>query len=148
MNPTELKQAEYTDAEKQKVEVKVEEPGTLAKVSSTGPSSDQWRQIGERISLFLSDLPEFLTDFFGEYKRPLLTVGLIFGGLVSVKLTLAILSAINDIPLLAPTFELVGIGYTAWFVYRYLLRASDRQELSQEIDTLKQQVVGNVSSKS
>ena len=48
----------------------------------------------------------------------------------------------NDIPLVSPTFELIGIGYSVWFVYRYLLKASTRQELTHEISTLKTQVVG------
>ncbi|WP_243903127.1 CAAD domain-containing protein, partial [Aetokthonos hydrillicola] len=48
-----------------------------------------------------------------------------------------------DIPLVAPTFELIGIGYSVWFVYRYLLKASTRQELTDEIAGLKTQVVGD-----
>jgi hypothetical protein len=69
-------------------------------------------------------------------------VGLLLSGIVTVKVTLAVLDAINDIPLLAPTFELVGIGYTAWFVYRYLLKVETRQELTEEFKALKGQVVG------
>ncbi len=64
------------------------------------------------------------------------------GSIVGVKVLLAILDALNDIPLVAPTFELIGIGYSAWFVYRYLLKASTRKELTTEITTLKSQVVG------
>jgi hypothetical protein len=70
------------------------------------------------------------------------TLGLIFGAVVSVKLTLALLDAINDIPLLAPTFELIGLAYTAWFIYRYLWKASTRQELSGDFNALKDQVLG------
>jgi hypothetical protein len=47
--------------------------------------------------------------------------------------------------LVAPLFELIGLGYTAWFVYRYLLSAASRQELSQEIQALKNQVFGTES---
>uniref|UniRef100_A0ACD5GQJ7 CAAD domain-containing protein n=1 Tax=Desertifilum tharense IPPAS B-1220 TaxID=1781255 RepID=A0ACD5GQJ7_9CYAN len=53
-----------------------------------------------------------------------------------------VVDAINDIPLLAPFFELVGIGYSAWFVYRYLRLASTRQELANKIQGLKDDVVG------
>ena len=56
------------------------------------------------------------------------------------------LDALNGIPLVSPTFELIGIGYSAWFVNRYLLKASNRQELAQEIQGLKQQVVGSQES--
>jgi hypothetical protein len=61
---------------------------------------------------------------------------------VTVKVILAVLDSLNDIPLVAPTFELIGIGYSGWFVYRYLLKASTREELTSEIDTLKSQVFG------
>jgi hypothetical protein len=70
---------------------------------------------------------------------------LIFGSVVSVKLTLALLSAINEVPLLEPTFELVGLGYSVWFIYRYLLKASNRDELGKEFDKLKSQIVGHVN---
>ena len=62
---------------------------------------------------------------------------------VTVKVVLAILDALNDIPLLAPTFELIGIGYSAWFVYRYLLKVETREELGQEIQAITSQVVGS-----
>jgi len=63
---------------------------------------------------------------------------------ISVKLTLALLDALDDIPLLAPTFELIGFGYTAWFIYRYLLRASNREELGKEVGELKSQIIGKL----
>ena len=105
-------------------------------------TSQQLKQVGDRIYKFLSGLPDYLSDFFGEYKRPLITLGLIFGSIVSVKLTLALLDAINDIPLLAPTFELIGFAYTAWFIYRYLWRASNREELAESFGSLRDQVLG------
>lgn len=109
-------------------------------------SSDQWRQIGEQISGFLSELPEYLGQFFSEYQRPLITIGLIVGSFITLKVTLAILDAINDIPLLSPVFELVGIGYTGWFIYRYLLRASTRAELVDEFSAIKKQLLGGRDS--
>lgn len=110
----------------------------------TNQSNEQVQQFVERFKAVLSSLPEYVSDFFSEYKRPLITLGLIFGGVITVKLTFALLNAVDDIPLLAPTFELIGFGYSAWFVYRYLLKASTRQELSKEIGELKDQIVGSL----
>jgi threonine/homoserine/homoserine lactone efflux protein len=59
---------------------------------------------------------------------------------IAVKLTLALLGAINDIPFLSLILELIGLGYTAWFISRYLLTAGSRQELSRELENFKQQV--------
>ncbi|MEA5604821.1 MAG: CAAD domain-containing protein [Nostoc sp. DedVER02] len=116
--------------------------GTITKLQPPAQSQDEWLKYGEQISTFLATLPEYLGSFFNQYKQPLVTVGLIVGSIVGVKVLLAILDALNDIPLVAPTFELIGIGYSAWFVYRYLLKASTRKELTSEITTLKSQVVG------
>jgi hypothetical protein len=116
--------------------------GTITKLQPTAQSQDQWLKYGEQVSGFLATLPEYLGSFFNRYKQPLITVGLLVAAIVSVRVVLAILDALNDIPLVAPTFELIGIGYSAWFVYRYLLKASNRQELTSEIAALKSQVVG------
>ncbi|MBF1988023.1 CAAD domain-containing protein [Fischerella thermalis] len=116
--------------------------GTITKIQPTVQTQDQWLKYGEVASSFLATLPEYLGSFFNKYRQPLVTIGLIVGAIVAVKVILAILDALNDIPLVAPTFELIGIGYSAWFVYRYLLKASTRQELTNEIATLKSQVIG------
>lgn len=116
--------------------------GTITKIQPTTQSQEQWLKYGEQVSGFLATLPDYLGGFFNKYKQPLISVGLIVAAIVSVKVVLAVLDALNDIPLIAPTFELIGIGYSAWFVYRYLLKASTRQELTNEIATLKSQVVG------
>ena len=91
---------------------------------------------------FLSQIFDILKRVIDNNQKLFVNLLLIFAGIIAVKVTLAIISAINDIPLLAPTFELVGLGYTGWFVYRYLLTKSTRQELVQEFEALKTQVVG------
>ncbi len=116
--------------------------GTITKLQPTVQSQEQWLKYGEQVSGFLATLPDYLGIFFNKYKQPLISIGLIVGAIVAVKIVLAILDALNDIPLVAPTFELIGIGYSTWFIYRYLLKASTREELTNEITTLKSQVVG------
>jgi hypothetical protein len=129
-------------------ETKVAEVPELPESSvSTEPSGDheinqQVQQILDKVSGLLANLPDYVTDFFKEYKRPLVTVGLILAAFISVKLLLAILSAINEVPLLAPTFELVGLGYSSWFVYRFLLKDANRQELTESFTAVKDQVLG------
>jgi valyl-tRNA synthetase len=62
--------------------------------------------------------------------------------IVALKVVLATISAINDIPLVSSTFELVGLGYTIWFIYRYLLTSKNRQELVAATRSLKAQIFG------
>ena len=53
-----------------------------------------------------------------------------------------VLDAVNDIPFVAPTFELIGLGYSAWFAYRYLLGAKNREELARLSKSMKEYVFG------
>ena len=120
-------------------------PLTQEYADSSGPSMDQAQQVWAKVSGLLGDLPDFVSDFFNEYRRPIITIGIFFGGLVTAKLALAVLEAINEIPLLAPTFEIIGLGYTVWFGWRYIRLASKRQELLEDINALKDQVLGKGS---
>ncbi len=115
------------------------------KVTVTEEPPSQAQQIKEQVISILSELPAYIGAFYEQYKSPLTVVGLIFASIISLKVLLGVVDELNDIPLLAPTFELIGIGYTIWFVYRYLLRSSNRQQLGQEIQAIKEQVFGKKS---
>ncbi|WKA07427.1 hypothetical protein VitviT2T_025255 [Vitis vinifera] len=65
------------------------------------------------------------------------------GAIVAVWLSSIIVSAINSVPLLPKVMELVGLGYTGWFVYRYLLFKSSRKELATDIEALKKKISGS-----
>jgi len=114
---------------------------TETSISEEG--SGQFQAIKGQALEILAELPGILTRFFNQYRKPIVTVGLILAVGVGIKVTLAVIDALNDIPLLAPTFELIGIVYSGWFVYRYLLRASNRQELWTEVQALKEQLIGD-----
>ena len=118
-----------------------ESPGMITPTKSSPADNqiNQWIEIGTD---FLTKIYDYIGEFINDNQKLLVNLLLIFLAIIAVKLILAILAAINDIPLLAPMFELVGLGYTGWFVYRYLLTKSSRQELVQEFESLKSQVVG------
>jgi glutamyl-tRNA synthetase len=115
------------------------------KVTVTEEPPNQAQQIKEQVISILSELPAYIGGFYEQYKSPLTVVGVILASIISLKVLLGVVDELNDIPLLAPTFELIGIGYTVWFVYRYLLRSSNRQQLGQEIQALKEQILGKKS---
>ncbi|WP_445631414.1 CAAD domain-containing protein [Nostoc sp. DSM 114167] len=114
----------------------------LPKLPPASEPESQLQQISRQVSQFLEQLPQYLSDFFRDYKQPLISVALILAAIITARVVLTVLAAINDIPLLSPLFELVGISYTSWFVFRYLLKASTRQELADEIQSLKNQFLG------
>ncbi|MFK8186000.1 MAG: CAAD domain-containing protein [Phormidesmis sp.] len=116
-----------------------------ASSDATDETIEQVKRVAAQVVDNLGELPKYFGEFFQEYRRPLLALSLIFGAFISVKLTLAILDAINDVPVLAPLFELIGLLYSGWFIYRYLLKASNRSELASEMNALKDQILGRTS---
>ena len=116
-----------------------EAPGTISKPSPADKPVQEWLEIGAN---FLSKIYDYIGEFISDNEKSLVNLLLIFLAILAVKVTLAILAAINDFPLLSPLFELIGLGYTGWFVYRYLLKESSRQELKEEFKALQSQVMG------
>ncbi|MBD2494982.1 CAAD domain-containing protein [Nostoc sp. FACHB-280] len=115
----------------------------LPKLPPAAEPETQWQQITRQISQFIDQLPDNLNRFWQAYQLPLIAVVLVLAATVILRVAIAILNAINDLPLLEPTLELIGIVYSTWFVFRYLLQASTRQELWAEIRALTAQTLGD-----
>ncbi|KAH9564847.1 hypothetical protein CY35_04G046100 [Sphagnum magellanicum] len=70
------------------------------------------------------------------------------GAVVALWLSSTIVGAVNSVPVLPKLLELIGLGYTGWFVYRYLLFKSNRKELVADIEELKGRVTGATKEES
>ena len=140
---TELKTEGDVYADETVTEVKVETKNNPEEAAAE--TVEQVKRVTAQVVDKLGDLDKYFGEFFTEYRRPLVVLGLIFGVFLSIKMTLAILEAINDVPVLAPLFELIGLIYSGWFAYRYLFKASDRRELASQINAIKDQIVGRAS---
>ncbi|KAI8108699.1 hypothetical protein M9435_005116 [Picochlorum sp. BPE23] len=87
----------------------------------------------------ISDLSEKWEAVENKPAVVIYTVGAISG----VWLANTVVGAINSLPLLPKVFELVGLGYAAWFTYRYLLFKDNREELLDDIEALKKKIAGD-----
>jgi hypothetical protein len=134
---TELKSAEA------KIDASLEESGSLAPLAEGDESTAELKAMLSKGVEVVSNLDSILGKFFTEYKQLIISLGLVFGAIVSVKLTLALLSALNEIPLVEPILELVGLGYFAWFVTRFMLKSEKRQEFYSKFADTKDQVLGS-----
>lgn len=124
------------------VTVKIEtEPHSSLSTATTTETTSNIQEIKAQVLSVLSDLFTYAGQFFQEYQKPLTNIGLIVAALVAFYLLIAVVDAINDLPLLAPIFELIGIGYTIWFVRKYW-SAEARTRLWAEVQTFLDQVVG------
>jgi hypothetical protein len=132
---TELQSAEA------QINSNLEETDSLPLLESDESTAELKTMLSKGVEV-VSNLDTILGDFFSEYRQLIVSLGLVFGAIVSVKLTLALLSALNEIPLVEPILELVGLGYSVWFVTRFLLKSEKRQELYSKFTDTKDQVLG------
>ncbi|MFN6485816.1 MULTISPECIES: CAAD domain-containing protein [unclassified Nostoc] len=145
---TELQQDQYVDtASPNQIEaLKGSESGNLAMLPPASENEEQWQKIGRQISIFLAKIPEYIGRFYQEYKLLIISFALLVITVTALRIFLAVINAINDIPLVSPFLQLIGLGYTIWFTSRYLLKDSTRQELAEETRLLKKQILGREES--
>lgn len=77
-----------------------------------------------------------------KYQKPLLTTTIILSSLVTLYVVLSLVDAVDDIPLIGSLLEEIGVGYSIWFTFRYLVLAKTRSELSAQIKMWLQEISG------
>jgi CAAD domains of cyanobacterial aminoacyl-tRNA synthetase len=146
MNTSEL-QPEYPTEESS---ADIVEPTAVAALppasSSKQDIENKWQQVNQNIYSFLADFPYYLSRFFSQYRQAITNATLLLVVLVTTKVTLAVLSSLNDIPLVSTFLELVGLGYLLWFTNRYLLKAQSREELFSQIQGAKREVSSSANN--
>lgn len=105
-------------------------PSSLRMTTTPPPQYDE----GVDIEVIKEKAIEVVDDVKG---RPLYygkIVGFAVVGIVTFTVMKAVVSAVDSIPLLPGGLELIGLGYTAWFIWRYVLFKESREELLEEIE--------------
>lgn len=118
-------------------------PAAIEPSPADKPVVQEWVAVGRD---FLARMYDYIGEFISDNEKILVNLLLAFLAVIAVRVILAVLTAINDFPLLSPLLELIGLGYTGWFVYRYLWKESNRQELKSEFNALKSQIIGRDGS--
>ncbi|GLJ14676.1 hypothetical protein SUGI_0237830 [Cryptomeria japonica] len=104
------------------------------RATSEETSNDVLKSIGE----VLGDWKETWDSI--ENKSTVFVFGA--GAVAALWISSTVISAINSVPLLPKVMELIGLSYSLWFTYRYLLFKESRKELAANIEELKQKVTG------
>ncbi|MEM1293135.1 MAG: valine--tRNA ligase [Cyanobacteria bacterium P01_H01_bin.162] len=84
----------------------------------------------------------YIQRFFSDFRRPAGSLILFAALLITLQVLSAIVSTLESLPLVAPLLELVGIGYTAWFISKNLLYAPKRRQTWQQLAHWRQEVMG------
>ncbi|MCC5663719.1 valine--tRNA ligase [Nostoc sp. CHAB 5784] len=90
---------------------------------------DYIKDLAKVETLTITDKQENQTVAVKKPYKGLKIIGLIIVAIVFGRLGLAAGNAVDDIPIVGTFFELVGFGYTAWFVSQNLLTAQARLKL-------------------
>lgn len=90
---------------------------------------DYIKDLAKVETLTITDKQKSETVAAKKPQRGLKTIGLIIVAIIFGRLSLAVGYAIDDTPIVGTFFEIVGFGYTAWFVSQNLLTAQARQKL-------------------
>ncbi|KAK9835379.1 hypothetical protein WJX81_005912 [Elliptochloris bilobata] len=69
-------------------------------------------------------------------------VALTLSVFVGLWATNAVVDAVNRIPLVSTFLEIVGLGVSGWFIYRYLVFKPDREELTSSLKDFWKKVSG------
>lgn len=136
--PTHPTETHLTQAVEPDTQARIEATKTVADSPNQATPAADWNHTFER----LTDLPNQVSKLAGQYSSQLKMVAALIAALVVMRLALAVLEAINGIPLMQPFLELVGLGYLGWFAVQHLLTADSRQELSRTLHGWKTEFLG------
>ncbi|XP_010249676.1 PREDICTED: protein CURVATURE THYLAKOID 1C, chloroplastic-like isoform X1 [Nelumbo nucifera] len=85
---------------------------------------------------------ESVQDFWDKSEDRVALVGLGFAGAVVLWAIANLVMAIDKLPLIPNALEFIGIWFSWWFMYRYLLFKADREELFRVVNTSLSDILG------
>ena len=111
--------------------------------SATKSAQELWFTIQTKNQGLFDNISSKTTTFIKENQQLLTALGLVFLGIISLRLLFAGLNAIESIPLMTPLLKIVGAYYVGRFVWRYLIRESDRHYLMEAVKRTKAEILGD-----
>ncbi|KAK9677099.1 hypothetical protein RND81_11G121100 [Saponaria officinalis] len=103
----------------------------LVIVKAAGESSDS-----------STSLVESVQNVWDKPEDRVAVIGLGLTAVIAVWASSNFISAIDKLPVIPSFLEFVGILYSSWFVYRYLLFKPDREELFGNINKYISNILG------
>lgn len=106
-------------------------------VDSPESTADKGTAIADAILQDMSKRPEYYVNISG----------LFFGTMLALVVASAVLGTLNHIPFVPDMLKIIGLGYTFWFLRKYLTLPNTREELQKEVDDLVSTIRGDVQIK-
>lgn len=97
---------------------------------------------GSEAQVVIDDVLKQVKETWANVDDKVAIGGLGVIALIALWGSSGLISSIEKLPLIPQLLELVGLLYTGWFIYRYLLFKPDREELLKVVDEIKAKVTG------
>jgi CAAD domains of cyanobacterial aminoacyl-tRNA synthetase len=120
-----------------------EEPLLPPSASEMEPIEGSLDSFQTNATNFFGDVAQATVTFFKSNRSLMTKLGWVFLAFIGIRVLFAAVGAIESIPLMSPVLKLTGLIYISQFVWRYLLRASDRQSFAQKFNQVKAEFLGN-----
>jgi len=99
-------------------------------------------EITETVKDTITNAGAFIKGKWEQTEDKPAAVIVTLGAILVLSALSGVVNAIDRIPVVSDLIELVGVGVTGWFTYRYLVFGPDREELVQNIQTFLKKVYG------
>ena len=93
------------------------------------PQGEQFKPSNQFLDSVVKDLKSLTRKSKPVLSLMILALVVVIAG----KVAAALLVTVSEIPLLEPMLQIVGLSYTGWFAFRYLLKPENRQELGENV---------------
>ncbi len=118
-------------------------PSNLSTKVRSSTDDNILQQMTATISAFLEHPARYFDNFFADYKKPVLSLSVLLGIGVTYKVLDSMLDAIDELPLLAGLFQLVGLIYTIRFGVKKVATAEKRAQVVADLQQLWAEVSGS-----
>ncbi|XP_074568489.1 protein CURVATURE THYLAKOID 1C, chloroplastic [Curcuma longa] len=100
------------------------------------------KAVGDNSDTSDGSIVKSFQDAWSSSENLIGVAGLGFAAIVAVWASSHLIEAIDKLPLVPTVFEFIGLLFTWWFIYRYLVFRPDREEFSKIVKDAVSSVLG------
>eukprot|EP00878_Enallax_costatus_P001021 GHUV01001155.1.p1 GENE.GHUV01001155.1~~GHUV01001155.1.p1 ORF type:complete len:173 (+),score=31.87 GHUV01001155.1:67-519(+) len=115
---------------------------TALTVCQASQSEYDTEDVSKKLNEALANTGNYIQTKWEETEDKPAAVAVTLGAVLLLVAASSVVDAVDKIPIISDLIELIGIGVTGWFTYRYLVFGPDREELVANIKAFLNKVYG------
>lgn len=109
-------------------------PASKQRISALKEVEAETEDAGAELSEKAQEYVEVIKTKWEETEEKPAVIAISVASFIAIVAASSVLDAVNKLPLFGGVFEVIGLGVSGWFAYRYLFNGSDREELKSNIE--------------